>query len=134
MGSDTMKCGVCEAIMDEMAYGIAQVDPKKTIQTGNFRIAPDGGLVKQKHTQYARSETHLTEIMEDMCSKFKDYAGTPEQTSPFFKMAPKILFWDVFCAHAPKVPKVLGAKHVSNPGSVIKRVLPPFYVCDFVYD
>lgn len=28
------RCGVCRAIMDEVAYGIAQVDPKKTIQTG----------------------------------------------------------------------------------------------------
>lgn len=74
MTSDSMRCGVCRAIMDEVAYGIAQVDPKKTIQTGNFRISPDGSLTEQKHAPYARSEVHLSEIMENMCSKFKDYA------------------------------------------------------------
>lgn len=32
----------CRALVDEMEWAIAQVDPKKLIQTGSFRINPDG--------------------------------------------------------------------------------------------
>lgn len=32
----------CRALVDEMEWAISQVDPKKTTQTGSFRINPDG--------------------------------------------------------------------------------------------
>lgn len=32
----------CRALVDEMEWAISQVDPKKMIQTGSFRINPDG--------------------------------------------------------------------------------------------
>lgn len=32
----------CRAMVDEMEWAISQVDPKKMIQTGSFRINPDG--------------------------------------------------------------------------------------------
>ena len=32
----------CRALVDELEWEIAQVDPKKTIQMGSFRINPDG--------------------------------------------------------------------------------------------
>lgn len=32
----------CRALVDEMDWAISQVDPKKMIQTGSFRINPDG--------------------------------------------------------------------------------------------
>lgn len=32
----------CRALVDEMEWAISQTDPKKMIQTGSFRINPDG--------------------------------------------------------------------------------------------
>lgn len=32
----------CRALVDEMDWAISQIDPKKMIQTGSFRINPDG--------------------------------------------------------------------------------------------
>ena len=61
-------------MMEEVEYAITAVDPKKKIQTGSFRVGPDGELTGVKKIQYARSETHLTEVLEVVCERFKDYA------------------------------------------------------------
>lgn len=92
--------------MDELEWEIAQVDPRKTIQMGSFRINPDGsqsvvevspepgcrgvgvtsGAVSRPpqrcspgpdrpapQVPYARSEAHLTELLERICEKMKEY-------------------------------------------------------------
>ena len=33
---------VCRALVDEVNYGISQVDPKKTVQVGSFRVDGNG--------------------------------------------------------------------------------------------
>uniref|UniRef100_A0A8C5JL70 DUF3456 domain-containing protein n=1 Tax=Junco hyemalis TaxID=40217 RepID=A0A8C5JL70_JUNHY len=40
--SQSHQCGSCRALVDELEWEIAQVDPRKTIQMGSFRINPDG--------------------------------------------------------------------------------------------
>lgn len=67
-----MKCGACRALVDEMEWAISQVDPKKMIQTGSFRINPDGSQ-SIREVPLARSEGHLLEIMDEVCEKMKDY-------------------------------------------------------------
>ncbi|XP_039267938.1 protein canopy homolog 1-like isoform X2 [Styela clava] len=66
-------CGACKAIVNEVEYIVNKVDPKKTIDVGTFRLDPNG---KQKSSKvsYARSEIHLTELLEDVCSKMNGYA------------------------------------------------------------
>ncbi|XP_066544259.1 protein canopy-1 isoform X2 [Amia ocellicauda] len=66
-------CSACRAIVDELSYSIKQVDPKKTINIGSFRLNPDGSMKDQK-VPLARSETHLTELLEEVCNKMNDYA------------------------------------------------------------
>lgn len=34
--------------MDELTYAISQVDPKKTINIGSFRLNPDGTMKDKK--------------------------------------------------------------------------------------
>lgn len=46
----------CRALVDEMEWVISQIDPKKMIQTGSFRINPDG-------SQSVREVTYLSFIM-----------------------------------------------------------------------
>ncbi|NXJ14127.1 CNPY2 protein, partial [Odontophorus gujanensis] len=62
----------CRALVDELEWEIAQVDPRKTIQMGSFRINPDGSQ-SVVEVPYARSEAHLTELLERVCEKMKDY-------------------------------------------------------------
>lgn len=73
-GSD-LECAVCRALVDEVNYSISQVDPKKTVQVGSFRVDGNGNQNTYKKP-YARSEIHLTELFEDICQKFSQYALT----------------------------------------------------------
>lgn len=44
--------------MDELNYSISQVDPKKTINVGSFRLNPDGTM-KDKKVQNSAAPKHL---------------------------------------------------------------------------
>ncbi|NXL21267.1 CNPY2 protein, partial [Setophaga kirtlandii] len=63
--SQDLHCGACRALVDELEWEIAQVDPRKTIQMGSFRINPDGSQ--------SVVEAHLTELLERVCEKMKEY-------------------------------------------------------------
>ncbi|XP_063071139.1 protein canopy homolog 2 isoform X2 [Engraulis encrasicolus] len=75
-----MKCGACRALVDEMEWEISQVDPKKMIQTGSFRINPDGSQ-SIREVPLARSEGHLLEMMEGICEKMKEYGERVDPSS-----------------------------------------------------
>uniref|UniRef100_I3JTJ6 Canopy FGF signaling regulator 1 n=1 Tax=Oreochromis niloticus TaxID=8128 RepID=I3JTJ6_ORENI len=63
----------CKAIVDELNHSISLVDPKKTINVGSFRLNPDGTM-KDKKVPFARSETHLSELLDGVCNSMSDYA------------------------------------------------------------
>lgn len=67
-----IRCGACRALVDEMEWAISQVDPKKTVQTGSFRINPDGSQ-SIKEIPLARSEGNLLDLMESVCGRMEDY-------------------------------------------------------------
>ncbi|XP_076837673.1 protein canopy-1 [Brachyhypopomus gauderio] len=66
-------CSACMAIADELNYSISKIDPKKTVHVGGFRLNPDGTLTDKK-VPLARSETHLSELLERVCESMSDYA------------------------------------------------------------
>ncbi|XP_028833881.1 protein canopy-1 isoform X2 [Denticeps clupeoides] len=70
---EMLYCSACMALADELNYSISQTDPKKTIHVGGFRLNPDGSLTDKK-VPFARSETHLTELLEGVCTSMSDYA------------------------------------------------------------
>ncbi|XP_029450563.1 protein canopy homolog 2 isoform X2 [Rhinatrema bivittatum] len=70
--SQDLRCGACRALVDELEWEISQVDPKKTIQLGSFRINPDGSQ-SVIEIPYSRSETHLTELLERVCENMREY-------------------------------------------------------------
>uniref|UniRef100_A0AAY5L0T5 DUF3456 domain-containing protein n=1 Tax=Esox lucius TaxID=8010 RepID=A0AAY5L0T5_ESOLU len=78
--SQDLKCGACRAMVDEMEWAISQVDPKKMIQTGSFRINPDGSQ-SVKEVPLARSEGNLLELMEEVCERMKDYGERVDPTT-----------------------------------------------------
>uniref|UniRef100_A0A3B4WUA0 Canopy FGF signaling regulator 2 n=1 Tax=Seriola lalandi dorsalis TaxID=1841481 RepID=A0A3B4WUA0_SERLL len=67
-----IRCGACRALVDEMEWAISQIDPKKMIQTGSFRINPDGSQ-SIREVPLARSEGNLLELMEIVCERMEDY-------------------------------------------------------------
>ncbi|XP_047225364.1 protein canopy-1 [Girardinichthys multiradiatus] len=66
-------CSACKAIVDELNHSISQVDPKMTINVGSFRLNPDGTMTDKK-VPFARSETHLSELLDGVCNSMNDYA------------------------------------------------------------
>lgn len=71
--SKVLKCAVCRSVVSELHEAILEVDPRKTIDVGSYRIGADG---KQKVSavKFAGSEVHMMEVMETVCKSMKDYA------------------------------------------------------------
>lgn len=71
--SRVVKCAVCRSLVSEVHAAIDEVDPRKKIDVGSYRIGADG---KQKlsSVKYAGSELHMMEVMENVCENMKDYA------------------------------------------------------------
>ncbi|XP_053146999.1 protein canopy homolog 2 isoform X2 [Hemicordylus capensis] len=78
--SQDLRCGACRALVDELQWEISRVDPKKTIQIGSFRINPDGSQ-SIVEVPYARSEAHLTELLERICENMKEYGEKVDSSS-----------------------------------------------------
>lgn len=49
-----------------MLSAINKIDPKKTVEIGGYRLDTDGNAPK-KVVKLAKSETFLTELMENIC-------------------------------------------------------------------
>ncbi|XP_047444462.1 protein canopy-1 [Mugil cephalus] len=84
-------CSACKAIVDELTYSISQVDPKKTINVGSFRLDPDGTM-KDKKVPLARSEIHLSELLDEVCNSMSDYAlhvDPDTQKKQYMRFAPR---------------------------------------------
>ncbi|KAI3375395.1 hypothetical protein L3Q82_021881 [Scortum barcoo] len=107
----------CKAIVDELNYSISQVDPKKTINVGSFRLNPDGTVKDKKPTSFllsttvlsssrdpllnesevrkvpfARSETHLSELLDGVCNSMSDYSlyvDPDTQHKQYMRFAPR---------------------------------------------
>ncbi|KAG7493132.1 hypothetical protein JOB18_001791 [Solea senegalensis] len=75
-----IRCGACRALVDEMEWAISQIDPKKMIQTGSFRINPDGSQ-SIREVPLARSEGNLLELMESVCERMEDYGESTDSST-----------------------------------------------------
>ncbi|XP_053265977.1 protein canopy homolog 1 isoform X1 [Podarcis raffonei] len=65
-------CGACKALADELAYDIKKIGPKRTVNSGTFRLNPDGTRGKKK-VAFTKSETFLTDVLEKICDRMNDY-------------------------------------------------------------
>lgn len=65
VSSSTSPFSACRALVDEMDWAISQIDPKKMIQTGSFRINPDGSQSIREvsvNVQKKRSNVFIIQI------------------------------------------------------------------------
>ncbi|KAK7945289.1 hypothetical protein WMY93_001017 [Mugilogobius chulae] len=75
-------CSACRAIVEEMNFSISQVDPKKTVNVGSFRLSPDG-TIKDKKCETVREEleddiidllkTESDSVQQQLCSNISGY-------------------------------------------------------------
>jgi len=74
----TLKCLVCQNVIQEFEAAIWRIDPKKMIDTGTFRVNANGDQ-KRQIIPYARSQSHLIDLTENICATFEDYAQAKEK-------------------------------------------------------
>ncbi|XP_067003665.1 protein seele [Anabrus simplex] len=78
--SKDLRCLVCRAVVEEIENIIQKVDPRKKVDVGSYRLDSDGNQ-KHKTVPYARSEVHLTEVMDTVCNKMDDYVRATYKSS-----------------------------------------------------
>jgi len=78
--SKTLNCLVCKALVDEIEAAINKVDPAKKVEVGSHRINVDG-TQNRKLIPFARSQEHLSEVVDSVCKGFEDYAQAKYKSS-----------------------------------------------------
>uniref|UniRef100_A0A0K0E9L3 DUF3456 domain-containing protein n=1 Tax=Strongyloides stercoralis TaxID=6248 RepID=A0A0K0E9L3_STRER len=88
VNNPSIECSACLLIVREMENAISNADQSKTVESGSYRLSPDGQqkLVK---TSYARSELHLIEKLEDICSNVHNYGYSSKNSSGKMHYLPK---------------------------------------------
>merc|ERR1719228_2561484 len=79
--SKTLNCLVCKALVEEIEALIHKVDPKKKVESGTWRISGDGTQEGRKLIPFARSNEHLSDIVDTVCKGFEDYAQATAKAS-----------------------------------------------------
>lgn len=79
--SKTLNCLVCRALVEEIEGMIYKVDPNKKVETGTWRLSGDGTQQGRKLVSYARSDEHLSEVVDTVCKNFEDYAQATAKAS-----------------------------------------------------
>lgn len=63
---------MCKASLQELDEKIKKIDPSKTVDVGGYRLDADGNY-RQKTVSQAKSEIHLSELIDEVCEKMDDY-------------------------------------------------------------
>ncbi|CAD6192984.1 unnamed protein product [Caenorhabditis auriculariae] len=71
--SSTLECGACMLIIGQLEAKIALVDPKKTIESGSYRVSPTGEQKGLQQIPLARSESHIIDLIENICDEAKNF-------------------------------------------------------------
>ncbi|CAH1365039.1 unnamed protein product [Tenebrio molitor] len=67
-----LRCLVCKVSLDELSKAVNKIDPTKTVDVGGYRLDSNGNYVHKSISQ-AKSEVHLSELIEEICPKMDDY-------------------------------------------------------------
>ena len=122
-GTDSKKemyCAACKVIVDEITYAISKVDTKKTLQIAGFRVDPQGNQ-KDTTIPYARSEVHLTEIAENLCSSMNKYAQSRDKLTNELK----------FIRTESRDGEAITLENVSMSGEISEKLR---YICDNIIE
>uniref|UniRef100_A0A914VY33 DUF3456 domain-containing protein n=1 Tax=Plectus sambesii TaxID=2011161 RepID=A0A914VY33_9BILA len=76
-----VECGACTLLIGELERSISLIDPRKKIEVGSFRVDPTGSQRGLNEIPFARSETHIYELFDNVCDRYKDYALAAHPTT-----------------------------------------------------
>ncbi|KAJ8969208.1 hypothetical protein NQ317_011834 [Molorchus minor] len=63
---------VCKQSINELTNEIGKIDPNKVVDVGGYRLDADGNY-RHKTVPKAKSELHLSEVIEEVCTKMDNY-------------------------------------------------------------
>lgn len=66
--------------MQELDTKIKRIDPSKTVDVGGYRLDADGNY-QQKTVSQAKSEVHLSELIDEVCEQMDDYVRATWKTN-----------------------------------------------------
>jgi len=75
---DDLFCSACEIFTEKLAIKLNEADPKSTIKIGH-RMQPNSPGAG-KYIKYARSETRIVEILDDLCASLEGFNAVSEDT------------------------------------------------------
>ncbi|KAL7303109.1 hypothetical protein TKK_0004321 [Trichogramma kaykai] len=67
-----VKCLICRSIVDEFQNEVNKIDPTREIEIGQYKL-DDKGNSHQKKVPLAKSEVHLSDMLDSICKKMQDY-------------------------------------------------------------
>ncbi|XP_012527843.1 protein seele [Monomorium pharaonis] len=67
-----LKCLVCRATIEELENEVLKSNPDKLVDVSNFRMDAEGNTISRK-VPLGRSETHISILLDNICSKLSDY-------------------------------------------------------------
>ncbi|XP_018570423.1 protein seele [Anoplophora glabripennis] len=67
-----LRCLVCQKSVVELDLEISKIDPDSTIDVGGHRLDVDGNY-RHKSISQAKSELHLSELIDEVCNKMDNY-------------------------------------------------------------
>lgn len=85
-----LKCQVCRRLVEDIQLNVSSVDPLHVVPAANFRL--DGNGDQSKSTvPLARSQLYLTDVMDSVCAKMKDYVRATYKTDGSLTVMPLLL-------------------------------------------
>lgn len=63
---------MCQQSVVELELEISKIDPESTIDVGGHRLDADGNY-RHKSIAQAKSELHLSELIDEVCNKMDNY-------------------------------------------------------------
>ncbi|XP_024944517.1 protein seele [Cephus cinctus] len=70
--SRNLRCLVCRTTIDELTNELSKISPEREIEVGNFRLDGKGNTIRKK-VPLARSEVHISNVLDEICGKLSDY-------------------------------------------------------------
>lgn len=67
-----LRCLVCRATVKEIQWQLAEVDPSREVEIGNYRMDAKGNTV-HKRVPLIQSEVFISDMLDSICEKMSDY-------------------------------------------------------------
>ncbi|XP_072750857.1 protein seele [Anoplolepis gracilipes] len=75
-----LKCLVCRATIKELQIELSNVPPDTLVEVGSYRMDAEGNT-KHKMIPVSRSEVFISNMLDNICEKMKDYVRATKKSN-----------------------------------------------------